>query len=273
MAGNAAFASKLDLNGNFIWAKQLTGYGACSIRIESMGNVIVTSSGGDMVVYKLDTNGNIVWTKTIGGPDMETARSSAVDNLGNVYIIGDSNGTVDFDPGPNTFTLSTSGSFDIFITKLDGNGNLVGVVQLGGPWQDFGYGITCDGNGDICSTGFFSETADFDPSSGVFNLTSSPSGWHDVFIHKMSKIVGLTEHDVENVFQLFPNPTNGKLKCLLGNNLTCDYEVTNAAGELLKNGNLNSYLNEINLSDLLKGLYFVTITNKGQRQTRRIVLE
>ncbi|MBK7311935.1 MAG: SBBP repeat-containing protein [Sphingobacteriaceae bacterium] len=273
MAGYSTFASKLDLNGNFIWAKQFTSYGASSIRTESIGNVYITRSSGDMVIYKLDSNGNTVWTKTIGGPDMEKVRSSVVDNLGNIYIIGDFNGTVDFDPGPNTYTLTTIGSFDIFIIKLDGNGNLIGVIQLGGPWQDFGYGIACDGAGDICSTGFFSETADFDPSSGVFNLTSSPSGWHDVFVHKMGKIVGLNEYEFENVFELFPNPTSGRVRCLFSNNITCDYKVTDVTGKLLKEGSLNGYLNEINLSGLSKGLYFVTISDKGHSQTKRIVLE
>lgn len=48
-----------------------------------------------------------------------------VDGSGNVYSIGTFSGTCDFDPSAATFTLTSSGNQDVFISKLDVSGNFV----------------------------------------------------------------------------------------------------------------------------------------------------
>ena len=57
-------------------------------------------------------------TTTIAGRDVVT------DINGNVYTTGSFTGTVDFDPGAGTANLTSAGSSDIFIQKLDVAGNL-----------------------------------------------------------------------------------------------------------------------------------------------------
>jgi hypothetical protein len=82
-------------------------------------------------------------------------------------------GTADFDPGAGTFHLTSSGSDDIFVSKLDSAGNFVWAKAMGGPSGDAGQGIAVDGAGNVYTTGSFQGTADFDPGAGTFNLTSS----------------------------------------------------------------------------------------------------
>lgn len=87
--GSDAFISKLDAQGNFIWAKQFGGYfndAASGISIDDTGNIFVvgsfegafqaqTSSGLvqitfngslDIFISKYDSSGNLIWIKTMG---------------------------------------------------------------------------------------------------------------------------------------------------------------------------------------------------------------
>jgi hypothetical protein len=60
------------------------------------------------------------------------AKATTVDIHGNVYTTGYFIGTVDFDPGAGTANLSSSGSsYDIFISKIDANGNYVWAKKYG----------------------------------------------------------------------------------------------------------------------------------------------
>jgi hypothetical protein len=72
---------------------------------------------------------------------------------------------------------------DVFIQKLDAAGNLLWVKQLGGSSYVAGLCITTDINGSVYTTGYFEETADFDPGTGTTNLTSH--GNSDIFIQKL----------------------------------------------------------------------------------------
>ena len=65
-----------------------------------------------------------LWAKGIGGGSDDEGGGMTVDGFGNVYTTGWFNGTVDFDPGPGAFILTSTGLEDIFISKLDFSGNV-----------------------------------------------------------------------------------------------------------------------------------------------------
>lgn len=201
-----AYISKLDASGNFVWAKQLEGTGSedsRSIAVDGSGNVYTTGKfdgildfdpspatytlntfgSNDIFVSKLDASGNFVWGKQLGGSNSDFAYSIAVDACGNVYTTGFFNATADFDPGPATYTLTSAGSYDIFISKLNPLGDFVSVKQMGSTGVEGGNAVVVDVNGSVYSTGWFSNTVDFDPGIGINNLTSA--GFYDFFIQKM----------------------------------------------------------------------------------------
>ncbi len=125
------------------------------------------------------------WARSMGGSlNGDRANAIAVDASGNVYSTGAFQGVSDFDPGPGTFTLSSNGGYDIFISKLDANGNFVWAKQIGGTSFDFGRAITLDGTGNVNVAGAYQGTVDFDPNIGVNNLTSA--GMNDAFVIKIS---------------------------------------------------------------------------------------
>ena len=191
------FILKLDPNGNFIWAKQIGGSdgdAGFSITIDNSGDILTTGSfygnvdfnpgSGlnplyadgleDVFILKLDPNGNFIWAKNMGGSHVfnESSFSITTDNLRSVYTTGYFYGTADFDPGAGTFNLTSNGENDIFISKLDANGNFVWVKQIGGSTFDYGISITIDNSGNVNTAGSINGNVDLDPGAGTYNLGS-----------------------------------------------------------------------------------------------------
>ena len=207
VSGAAMFISKLDALGNFVWAKQIGGttydYGR-AIKIDPTGDLVIagsfggtadfdpgvgvsnlTSAGGfDTFVCKMDTAGVFIWAKGVGGPNTESGISMDVDGLGNIYTTGSFSGTVDFDPGAGVALCSTVVLGDIYLFKLNSSGNFVWVKTMGGPGDDGGFAVTVDALNNVYTTGFFNDSADFDPGIDSLRLTSA-GGW-DIFITKFS---------------------------------------------------------------------------------------
>ena len=201
------FATTLRLNGQSLeWVKQLGGLSsdkAVSVSTDGAGNVFTTgyfqntvdfdpgtgtfnlsSFGGlDIYISKLDASGNFVWARQLGGVSNDEGLSVTADDMGNVYATGYFQNTVDFDPGPGIVNLTSSGSRDIFVCKLDASGNFLWAKQLGGSGLDYSYSISTDTSGNVYTTGFFYNTADFDPGAATFNLTSV--GSRDIYISKL----------------------------------------------------------------------------------------
>lgn len=201
------FILKLDSIGNFIWAKSIGGpgnEGGGNIAVDSLGNIYTfghftgtadfdpsagtsnaTSIGGtDLFLSKHDSDGAFLWVKSFGGSDFDLSSSIAIDDLGNIYMTGTFNESVDFDPGEGVSTLTSEGSADVFILKLDSAGNYIWAKNVGGGSYETVTSIAVDSTRNVFIVGSFFGTADFDPSEETNNLTST-SG-EDAFILKLN---------------------------------------------------------------------------------------
>src|SRR3972149_452336 len=105
-----------------------------------------------------------------------------VDSGGNVYTTGAFEGAADFDPGSGVYGLTSAGIADVFVSKLDPNGNFVWAKAMGGVLDDIASSVTVDDAGNAYTTGQFAGSADFDPGPGVNDLTSA--GDYDIFLSK-----------------------------------------------------------------------------------------
>ncbi len=207
-SGNAdIFISKLDAGGNFVWAKQMSGSLSelpTGISLDKNGNILICGafegtvdfnpgSGTNTLsanpvssafIAKLNPSGNYVWAKKFGANGDNYANALCTDNTGNVFTTGYFTGTVDFNPGTGTFTLSAAADKDVYISKLDSNGNYVWAGQFEGDGLEEGRGITLDNSGNIYTTGTFTVNCDFDPGSANYDLSSG--GNEDVFVCKLN---------------------------------------------------------------------------------------
>lgn len=198
---------KLDTDGNFVWAKSVSASGGNygrAIAVDNAQNVYVTGefrftvdfdpgpgvsnlvqtgSGSDVFILKLDAGGDFEWAKSHGGSSDDVGRSIKSDDAGNVYTSGGFYSTVDFDPGAGIFNLTSNGISDVFISKLDVNGNFVWAKQIGSTGIDLGQSLALDASDNVYITGQFYVTVDFDPGPATFNLTSQQV---DAFIVKLN---------------------------------------------------------------------------------------
>lgn len=126
------------------------------------------------------------WAKQLGGTSNEYGQAVTTDASDNVYITGLFFNTIDCDPSVGVFNLTTMGNQDIYITKLDPSGNFIWAKGIGGAQGDQPTSIVVDASGNCYVTGFFTNTVDFDPGVGVFNLTSFSTGPSDVFVVKLN---------------------------------------------------------------------------------------
>ena len=239
------FIVKLNSLGNFDWAKQLgaTGFNyGNGIGTDDQGNVFVggyyygtadfdpgagttnlTSNGtSDTYVVKFDATGAFQWAHSLGGAAADNGNDLSVDGAGNVYTIGAFRSSVDFDPGAGTNTLtSNAGSADVYISKLDGMGNFVWAKQIGGNANDFGYSMAINQSGDIFTSGVFGSVTDFDPGTGVSNITAS--GLYDGFVLKLSCSVDVSTTSTGNT--ITANQTGATYQWL-----DCDSNYTEIPG-------------------------------------------
>ncbi len=205
--GDDIFIQKLDSAGNFIWAKSMGGGNwdqGTSITIDASGNIYTTGwfkgsvdfdpgngvcnlisvSNYDIFIQKLNSAGDFIWAKSMGGSANAHSHSITLDASGNIYTTGFFTGMVDFDPGSGTYNLTSVGHYDIFIQKMDPTGNFIWAKSMGDSLLDDASSISIDYSGNIYTTGCYKNTVDFDPGSGIYNLTSV--GNSDIFIQKLN---------------------------------------------------------------------------------------
>ena len=124
------------------------------------------------------------WGGSFGGVGDDVIRAMAADDNGNVYTTGYFTDTSDLDPTEGESQLVSNGFYDIFVQKVDTDGNLVWAKGFGAEFFDLGTGIEVDATGNVYITGVYEQTVDFDPSENSFEITSS--GGQDIFILKLS---------------------------------------------------------------------------------------
>ena len=125
----------------------------------------------------------VSWTKSIGGNTQDEGYAVATDKQGNVYTTGYYTGTADLDPGTTVFNVTSNGSYDIFIVKLNPQGDFLWGKSIGGSvGADIGYAIKTDNRGNVFVSGYFHDIVDFNPDTGVSNLSAA---YIDAFVLKL----------------------------------------------------------------------------------------
>ncbi|MBL7911678.1 MAG: T9SS type A sorting domain-containing protein [Bacteroidia bacterium] len=290
------FISKLDASGSFVWAKNLGGSLAdigMAITTNTLGEIYTTgyfqaladfdpsssnytlsSFGGstDIFISKLDVSGNFIWAKAIGGSSNDLCNAIALDVSGYVYMTGSFNGTIDFDPNSTVNNLTSVGSKDIFILKIDDNGNFVWAQNYGDITSDNGYAISVDVANVIYTTGTFTNKVDFDLSAGIDTL-SAVSGMGNIYVLKLNEsTLGLKDNWNSNNINIYPNPFNNKLNVMFLRQVDGFYlTVLNSLGQIIKIINKPDQEQTVDFSGLPNGVYYLKIKNSSEQQTIKII--
>ena len=149
--GNDGLVVALNTSGDTIWTKAFTGhqseYLEDVVQYDDQHFIITgrTYSYGhgyvDMIVLKMDTLGTVVWSKTIGGTSVDEGDALAIDNDGNIIIIG------------KTSSIG-EGNADVFVVKVSGDGDLIWSKSFASSNEDIGTSLAVDNSGDYIIGGY-----------------------------------------------------------------------------------------------------------------------
>jgi hypothetical protein len=185
-ANTDAFVVMFDAAGAPLWAKSFgdgVAQSARGVAVAPNGDVVITGDlagaadfgGGtltsqgssDIFVARYDAAGTPLWSKIFGNASAQNGVAVATDSVGNVLLTGDVAGKADFGAG----LLTSAGSTDLFVAKLDGAGTHLFSKLYGNSGAQTAKGIAADALDAILVTGDVAGTIDF--GGGV--LTSAGS--------------------------------------------------------------------------------------------------
>jgi hypothetical protein len=175
--GFDVYIIKLDAYGNMVWEKTFGRSGdevASSIQQTTDGGYIVAgwtksfgAGGMDVYVIKLDKNGNKVWEKTYGGSNDDWANSIQQTKDGGYIVAG------------GTFSFG-AGGMDVYVIKLDENGNMKWHETFGGSYDDDAWSIQQTKDGGYIVAGW---------------TNSFGAGSYDVYVIKLDENGNMKWHE------------------------------------------------------------------------------
>ena len=176
--GPDIFIAKYDGDGVHLWTHQFGSAGwdkAYGIAVADDGIICVVGmtsgdltddaqGGSDAFVLYCDSDGELLWSEQFGTTRADHATAIAVDDDGNCYIVGSTEGGL---------TGKTNGGDDIFIAKYDAYSEQQWIVQVGTREDDEASAVALDDSGAIYVAG-----------STRGDSPGPHAGWTDVFVMK-----------------------------------------------------------------------------------------
>jgi hypothetical protein len=145
-------------------------------------NYSATDNYADAYLSAFSNAGAFKWARTWGGTNEDVGRAVTTDGTGNAYVTGQFRNSIQLDTGGGLQTYYSSGMEDVFLCIFDPSGNPTWVGTWGGISVDGGSSVAVDSTGNIYTGGWFSGSADFDPTAAVVTLFSH--GMYDAFLCK-----------------------------------------------------------------------------------------
>ncbi|MFZ1799498.1 MAG: T9SS type A sorting domain-containing protein [Chitinophagaceae bacterium] len=283
---------RLDNNGNEIWQKDYGGNDNdfCLYISEGdnntffVGGVSYSNISGiktenlygerDNWILYIDINGNIIWQKDLGGSRTEYIASVESTKDGGCIVGGVSNS-----PKSGVKSDNNHGSieydFDNWIVKLDKNGSIQWDKTIGGKgFESNGYiKQTINGGYIMCASS----------QSGISgDKTDTSRGGDDFWLVKLypdtpsfsNNKNGPVENPEISAIKIYPNPAKDFLN-IEGLDVNEKYTIfiTDPQGNVLYNTMIQPGKSQINLPFMLKGNYFIKISDGKKIVTLQFMKE
>ena len=204
------YLSKYDSLGNYVWAFRIGSIhtdNATKLLVDQNGDILISgefegtldfdpslglvelnsSTGKDAFIAKYSNTASLIWALNYGNTDDVTLTSLCQDEDNGIIAIGSFSGAdLDADPTSSVNTLYSSGGADTYCINLSENGAFNWAFNIGGIGAShacYGYSIIRDHSNNLCISGSYSGTVDFDPGSGISEMTFVGPG-SDAFMAK-----------------------------------------------------------------------------------------
>ena len=183
MAWSKTYGGSLEEKTNSIVATSDGGMLILGYTNSFDGDIIKSHDLADVLLTKLDATGNLVWTKTIGGSLNDYGMSIIATTDGNFILAGysaSSNGDV---PG-------NVGLHDFYITKINGEGNIIWSKNYGFTSHDHAHKIIQTRDGGYFVVGF-ADYSGIEGSGGTGNNGSGHEIGHKGTLHGVGEYLGI----------------------------------------------------------------------------------
>jgi uncharacterized protein (TIGR03437 family) len=134
------------------------------------------SISSDAFVAKLAPGGEtVLWSTYLGGSYADSAAAIGVDNLGNVYVAGNTS-SPDFPM--TTSRIGVQGTSNVFLTQYGPNGNLQYSTVIGGEASDTVSAMALSDDGGVYLAGL-TDSVSFPVTPGALTFQPNPNagGW------------------------------------------------------------------------------------------------
>jgi hypothetical protein len=299
-----AFVAKiLPSNGNFLWAVGGGGKGwseGTSIAVNNKSEIVLSgwyrkdlffnneslSNNGndngpdDTFIAKFNDQGILLWLKKASCNLYSKSNDLTINKNDDIILTGYFRGNILI--GDKMYKSTVPSYYDIYVLNLSTVGNLNWFKSFGGdsPMNDIGYGVTSDKN-NLFITGMYSSNSWFD------NNQINCKGASDIFVLKLSNTTkDMTEYVSEDyvdttkiipeekpeskpgIMLLYPNPCSKILYIQTDNDTSLfQIKILNLSGrEIITQKLLKLNVNEINVSNLSPGIYFLQLQNLNSRK-------
>ncbi|MFO0757839.1 MAG: hypothetical protein U0359_15190 [Byssovorax sp.] len=194
VGGANVFVAKLDMNGGHVWSRSSHGSGdqlAGGVAVDGMGNVLTTGTfygsvdfgggllvsqgGADVFVVKTSAGGDHLWSKRFGDAGDQAGTSIAPDSAAGIVVTGYFDGSINF----GASTLTSGGSTDIFVTKLDKDGGHLWSKRFGDAGSQPDSVVAVDKMDNVVITGAFASAVNFGDGP------HASAGSYDIFLAKL----------------------------------------------------------------------------------------
>ncbi len=291
------FIWKLNSNGDFQWVKSYSIDNLDDVNtfdLDNNGNVYISatyqdikdmdpnsttfflSSSGveDFYLVKLHNNGNFISAISTEEAGYIAPSDIAIDNVGNIAITGFYTFICDFDPGLDTFNLTSNGNSDIFVVKLSPCTNPTSILATDSTlvsnnanalyqWLD-------------CNNGYSpipNETnQSFSPiSDGIYAVKVTENGCTTISACIPFYFIGMDENILSNV-TLHPNPAEESTLLYLYGNEPKFVNIRDISGLSIEQFWTSEEKVNIDLSTYSNGMYFIQLKLNNHSQVLKLVV-
>ncbi|WP_395046794.1 T9SS type A sorting domain-containing protein [Flavobacterium sp.] len=227
------YVSKMDTNGNIIWAKQ----------------IFATDNGVDLNSIQIDDNGNIF-------------------SFGRFKHTVSYNTTT----GSGTATTAGFTVYNVFLTALNASGNLVSFNHFGGSDMTFPNKMILKNN-NIYVSGFFSNNVDFDFSATVNSLTSVGMRDNYIAKYNISNFLETKSFEKPSIISLYPNPTTSQINLSFENNLeNTSLKIISITGQtVFEKRDISESSLILDVSNLSNGTYVIQVIDNNYIRTSKFI--
>lgn len=305
--GEDIFLARYDLNDLSVWTYGIGGVQAeecLDMKYDSYSQSVVTtgyfeglvdfdnsptsdlildgSAHGSAFILRVGADGQFQMAKGILAEfgANSSGRSITSDVSSNIFITGnyqaESPGTVDFDPNEGNYYWTSAGGSDVFIYRLNYDGDDFRFDVFQGEYNEYGNGIVSSYYGDrIVTTGTFQDVTDFIGTGPEQWLLTSNNGTRDAYLTNYAFFllppVAIDEQEKNENLLVYPNPTNGTVSIKVPESGTV--AVVDMLGKTVQTINLLNGTNQLDLSNLSNGVYHLRFRGKtGLMQSTKLLL-